>query len=129
MLDPLVHGQDRDVAGPRQAALAQDRLEAAQHRDRTVAGWITNLSAPDPYYISPIVMGLTMFVQQRMTPATMDPAQAKIMMFMPVMFTFMSLSFPSGLVIYWTVSNIWGIGQQYFTNYLIGRPAKPAAAK
>ena len=93
------------------------------------AGWITNLSAPDPYYISPIVMGLTMFVQQRMTPATMDPAQAKIMMFMPVMFTFMSLSFPSGLVIYWTVSNIWGIGQQYFTNYLIGAPAKPAAAK
>ena len=72
-------------------------------------------------------MGLTMFVQQRMTPATMDPAQAKIMMFMPVMFTFMSLSFPSGLVIYWTVSNIWGIGQQYFTNYLIGSPAKPAA--
>jgi YidC/Oxa1 family membrane protein insertase len=91
-------------------------------------GWITNLSAPDPYFISPIVMGATMFVQQKMTPATMDPAQAKIMMFMPVMFTFMSLSFPSGLVIYWTVSNIWGIGQQYFTNYLIGGPSKPVVA-
>jgi YidC/Oxa1 family membrane protein insertase len=73
-------------------------------------------------------MGATMFWQQRMTPAAMDPAQAKIMMFMPVMFTFMSLSFPSGLVIYWTVSNIWGIGQQYFTNYLIGSPSKPVVA-
>ncbi|MDO8678588.1 MAG: membrane protein insertase YidC [Acidobacteriota bacterium] len=101
--------------------------QSIEIRGAHFAGWITNLSAPDPYFISPLVMGATMFLQQRMTPATMDPAQAKIMMFMPVMFTFMSLSFPSGLVIYWTVSNIWGIGQQYFTNYLIGSPAKPAA--
>ena len=101
--------------------------QSIEIRGAHFAGWITNLSAPDPYFISPIVMGLTMFVQQKMTPATMDPAQAKIMMFMPVMFTFMSLSFPSGLVIYWTVSNTWGIGQQYFTNYLIGSPVKPAA--
>ena len=102
--------------------------QSIEIRGAHFAGWITNLSAPDPYFISPIVMGLTMFVQQKMTPATMDPAQAKIMMFMPVMFTFMSLSFPSGLVIYWTVSNIWGIGQQYFTNYLIGGPSKPVVA-
>ena len=100
--------------------------QAIEIRGAHFVGWITNLSAPDPFFISPLIMGATMFWQQRMTPTTMDPAQAKIMMFMPVMFTFMSLSFPSGLVIYWTVSNVWGIGQQYFTNYLIGSPAKPA---
>ena len=103
--------------------------QSIEIRGAHFAGWIHNLSAPDPYFISPLIMGATMFWQQKMTPATMDPAQAKIMMFMPVMFTFMSLSFPSGLVIYWTVSNIWGIGQQYFTNYLIGSPAKPVVAK
>jgi YidC/Oxa1 family membrane protein insertase len=102
--------------------------QSIEIRGAHFAGWIHNLSAPDPYFISPLIMGATMFLQQRMTPATMDPAQAKIMMFMPVMFTFMSLSFPSGLVIYWTVSNIWGIGQQYFTNYLIGRPSKSIVA-
>ena len=102
--------------------------QSIEIRGAHFAGWINNLSAPDPYFISPLIMGATMFLQQRMTPATMDPAQAKIMMFMPVMFTFMSLSFPSGLVIYWTVSNIWGIGQQYFTNYLIGSSAKPVVA-
>ena len=102
--------------------------QSIEIRGAHFAGWIHNLSAPDPYFISPLIMGATMFWQQKMTPATMDPAQAKIMMFMPVMFTFMSLSFPSGLVIYWTVSNIWGIGQQYFTNYLIGGPSKPVVA-
>ena len=102
--------------------------QSIEIRGAHFAGWINNLSAPDPYFISPLIMGATMFWQQKMTPATMDPAQAKIMMFMPVMFTFMSLSFPSGLVIYWTVSNIWGIGQQYFTNYLIGGPSKPVVA-
>jgi YidC/Oxa1 family membrane protein insertase len=100
---------------------------AIEIRGAHFAGWITNLSGPDPYFISPLLMGATMFWQQKMMPATMDPTQARIMMFMPVMFTFMSLSFPSGLVIYWTVSNVWAIGQQYFTNYLIGGPVKPAA--
>jgi YidC/Oxa1 family membrane protein insertase len=85
-------------------------------------GWITNLSAPDPWFVSPVLMGLTMWWQQKMTPTTMDPTQQKVMMFMPAMFTLMSFSFPSGLVIYWLVSNLWGIGQQKFTNYLIGPP-------
>ncbi|MFA5908950.1 MAG: membrane protein insertase YidC [Vicinamibacterales bacterium] len=89
--------------------------------------WITNLSAPDPLYITPVLMGLTQFWQTKMTPTTADPAQQKIMMFMPLMFTFMSLSFPSGLVIYWLVSTVWTIGQQYATNYLIGAPAKRIA--
>jgi YidC/Oxa1 family membrane protein insertase len=89
-------------------------------------GWIHNLSAPDPFYILPLVMGAAQFWQTKMTPSTADPAQQRIMMFMPIMFSVMSLSFPSGLVIYWLVSTLFTIGQQYFTNYLIGAPARPA---
>lgn len=87
----------------------------------------------DPLFITPILMGITMIWQQKMTPSSMDPAQAKIMMFMPVMFTFMFLWAPSGLVIYWFVSNLFAIGQQYMTNRLIGPPpgaiARPMATK
>ncbi len=77
--------------------------------------WITDLSVKDPYYILPIVMGVTMVLQQRMTPAT-DPKQQKIMMIMPVVFTFMFLSFASGLVLYWLVNNILSIVQQFYVN-------------
>jgi YidC/Oxa1 family membrane protein insertase len=84
--------------------------------------WIKDLSAHDPLYITPILMGATMVVQQRMTPSTGDPTQQKIMMLMPLMFTGMFLWAPSGLVIYWFVSNLWAIGQQYLTNRLIGPP-------
>jgi YidC/Oxa1 family membrane protein insertase len=90
-------------------------------------GWLTNLSAPDPLYITPLLMGATQFWQTRLTPSTADPAQQKIMMFMPIMFMVMSFNFPSGLVIYWLVSTLFTIGQQYFTNYLIGAPAKAVA--
>ncbi|MCG6551026.1 MAG: membrane protein insertase YidC [Candidatus Magnetominusculus sp. LBB02] len=78
--------------------------------------WITDLSAKDPHYVLPIIMGGTMFLQQKMTPTTMDPAQAKVMMFMPIIFTFMFLSFPSGLVLYWLVSNVLSIVQQAYIN-------------
>jgi YidC/Oxa1 family membrane protein insertase len=61
-------------------------------------------------------MGASMFIQQKMTPTVGDPAQAKIMLIMPVMFTFMFLSFPSGLVLYWLVTNVLSIGQQYYIN-------------
>ena len=83
-------------------------------------GWIHDLRRADPYYITPLLMGVTMFWQQKMTPTTADPTQQKVMMFMPFMFTVMFLPQPGGLAIYWLVSNLWGIGQQYFTNYLIG---------
>ena len=76
--------------------------------------WITDLSAKDPYYITPVLMGATMFLQQKMTPSAVDPAQQKIMMLMPVIFTFMFLNFPAGLVLYWLVNNVLSIGQQYF---------------
>lgn len=78
--------------------------------------WITDLSSKDPYYITPIIMGATMFIQQKMTPTSMDPTQAKIMLMLPVIFTFMFLNFPSGLVIYWLVNNILSIAQQYYIN-------------
>jgi len=100
---------------------------AIEIRGANFFGWITNLSGPDPYFITPVLMGVAQFWQTKMTPTTADPAQQKIMMFMPIMFTFMSLSFPSGLVIYWLVSTVWTIGQQYATNYLIGAPAKRIA--
>jgi YidC/Oxa1 family membrane protein insertase len=88
--------------------------------------WIQDLSRPDPYFVVPILMGVTMFWQQRITPTTVDPMQQRIMLIMPVMFTFFFLWFPSGLVIYWFTSNLWAIGQQYFTYWLIGPPVPVA---
>lgn len=77
--------------------------------------WIKDLSESDPYYISPILMGVTMFLQQKMTPSVGgDPIQQKVMLFLPVIFTFMFISFPAGLVIYWTINNILTIAQQYY---------------
>ncbi|UCD71338.1 MAG: membrane protein insertase YidC [Syntrophobacterales bacterium] len=78
--------------------------------------WIRDLSYRDPIYISPLLMGASMVWQQKMTPTMGDPRQAKMMMFMPIIFTFIFLSFPAGLVIYWLVTNILTIGQQYFIN-------------
>lgn len=78
--------------------------------------WITDLSAKDPYYVTPIIMGATMFIQQKMTPTSMDPIQAKMMLALPIVFTFMFLNFPSGLVIYWLVNNVLTIAQQAYIN-------------
>lgn len=78
--------------------------------------WIADLSAKDPYYVLPIVMGATWFLQQKMMPTPGDPRQAKIMMFMPVIFTFMFLSLASGLVLYWLMGNVMSVIQQYFVN-------------
>jgi YidC/Oxa1 family membrane protein insertase len=107
--------------------------QAIELRGAPFIGWITDLSTHDPWYVTPLMMGATMVWQQRLTPSTADPIQQKMMMFMPVMFTFMFLWAPSGLVIYWFVSNLWAIGQQYLTNYLIGppaaRPVRPPAER
>ena len=78
--------------------------------------WITDLSAKDPYYVTPIIMGITMFIQQKMTPTNMDPIQAKMMLALPVVFTFMFLNFPAGLVVYWLVNNVLTIAQQAYIN-------------
>jgi YidC/Oxa1 family membrane protein insertase len=78
--------------------------------------WLADLSLKDPYYITPILMGGTMFLQQLLTPSTVDPMQKRMFMMMPIVFTFLFLSFPSGLVIYWLTNNILSIAQQYAIN-------------
>ena len=97
-------------------------------------GWIHDLSSHDPYYVLPVLMGATSFWQQKMMPATGgDPAQQKMMMFMPLFMMFIFLWLPAGALIYYVVTNIWTIGQQYLTNYLIGPPnvrtMRPAAER
>ncbi|MDR1125550.1 MAG: membrane protein insertase YidC [Deltaproteobacteria bacterium] len=76
--------------------------------------WLYDLSLQDPYYITPIVMGALMFLQQKLTPAPGDPTQAKIMLFMPVIFVFFFLSFPSGLVVYWLMNSLLSVAQQHW---------------
>ncbi|MCL4680419.1 MAG: membrane protein insertase YidC [Rhodocyclaceae bacterium] len=81
--------------------------------------WIEDLSAMDPYYVLPIIMGVSMVVQTKLNPTPPDPIQAKVMTAMPIVFTFMFLWFPSGLVLYWTVNNILSIAQQWRITRLI----------
>lgn len=94
-------------------------------------GWIHDLSAKDPFYIYPVLMGISMFVQQKMTPtAGMDPMQAKIMLFMPILFTFIMLNLPSGLTVYIFLSTLLGIAQQWVINREPASvPAKTAMVK
>ncbi len=91
-------------------------LYSIELRHAPFVWWIQDLSAKDPYYITPIIMGATMFWQQKISPQAGDPMQAKIMLLMPVIFTFLFLNFPSGLVIYWLFNNILSIAQQYYVN-------------
>jgi len=101
---------------------------AIEIRGEPFIGWITDLSARDPYYITPILMGASQLWQQMLTPSSADPVQAKMMLMMPLVFTFMFLWMPSGLVIYWFTSNLLAIGQQYLTNRLVGPPPNLARA-
>lgn len=78
--------------------------------------WITDLSAKDPYYVMPVLVGVTMFVQQLMTPVVGDPAQAKMMRWMSLAFVVMFIGMPSGLMVYWLAQNVMQIGQQWWTN-------------
>ena len=79
--------------------------------------WITDLSAKDPYYVIPVLMGVAMFFQQKLSPkTTMDPTQAKMMLFMPIVFTLFMLNLPSGLTLYILFSTLFGIAQQLFIN-------------
>ncbi|MCC6967193.1 MAG: membrane protein insertase YidC [Nitrospira sp.] len=83
--------------------------------------WIKDLSVQDPYYVLPIIMGATMVIQQKITPTTMDPMQAKIMLFLPVFMTFLFVNFPAGLVLYWLTNNTLTITQQVVTERLFGK--------
>lgn len=87
-----------------------------QLRNAPLILWIHNLAAPDPYYVLPILMGVTMLISQKMNPMVGDPTQAKIMLILPIVFTFIFINFPAGLLLYWTVNNILTIVQQYIIN-------------
>lgn len=89
-------------------------LSTVEMREAPWLGWITDLSAKDPYYILPIIMGVTSVIQTRLNPKPADPIQAKVMTYMPIAFTFMFLWFPSGLVLYWIVNNTLSIAQQWY---------------
>jgi YidC/Oxa1 family membrane protein insertase len=94
-------------------------LGTVEMRGAPWLGWIADLSAKDPYYVLPLIMGVTMFVQTKLNPAPPDPMQAKLMLWMPVIFTGMFLFFPAGLVLYWTVNNALSIAQQWQCNRLV----------
>lgn len=88
-------------------------LESVEMRNAPFALWIQNLSEQDPYYILPILMGISMFIQQKLNPAPVDPVQQKIFQYMPFVFTIFFLWFPAGLVLYWVVNNVLSIAQQW----------------
>ncbi len=89
-------------------------LESVELRQAPFILWIQDLSVLDPYYVLPIIMGVTMFIQQKLNPAPIDPVQAKVFMILPVAFSFFFAFFPSGLVLYWVVNNTLSIAQQYY---------------
>lgn len=99
---------------------------AIELRGAPFVGWITDLSRHDPWYVTPVLMGLSMLWQQRMMPTTADPIQQKVFLLMPIIFTVSFLWAPSGLVLYWFTSNLLAIGQQYFTNRTMTQPAPVA---
>jgi YidC/Oxa1 family membrane protein insertase len=97
-------------------ALYKALFVAIELRQSPFCLWIKDLSEMDPYYVTPIVMGLSYFLQQKMTPTSADPTQQKMMMLMPVVFTVIFLNLPSGLVLYFFVSNLLSIAQQVYMN-------------
>ncbi len=102
-------------------------IETVEMRQAPFIGYLTDLSSKDPYFILPLLMGVSMFIQQRLSPPPADPLQAKIMQFFPVMFTGFFAFFPSGLVLYWVVNNVLSILQQWYINKTIGAPAPHSA--
>ena len=88
-------------------------LASVEMRNAPWLGWIQDLSTPDPFYILPVIMAVSMFIQTKLNPTPPDPIQAKVMMFMPIAFSVMFFFFPAGLVLYWVVNNILSIAQQW----------------
>ena len=91
-------------------------VESVELRHAPWIGWITDLSAMDPWFILPIFMGMTMFVQQMLNPQPTDPMQAKMMKILPMIFVVFMLWFPAGLVLYWTVNNLFSMTHQHLVN-------------
>lgn len=106
-------------------------LASIEIRNAPWLGWITDLAAPDPFYILPVLMAVSMFIQQKMSPPPPDPMQAKLMMTMPIIFSITFFFFPSGLVLYWVVNNILSILQQWWVTkrYMAGKIKDKPKAK
>jgi len=102
-------------------------LESVEMRQAPWMFWITDLSIKDPFFILPIIMGVTMFIQQQLNPTPPDPMQARIMKLLPIIFTFFFLWFPAGLVLYWVVNNVLSIAQQWYITRKIERQAAASA--
>ncbi len=94
-------------------------LESVELRQADWIFWFTDLSAKDPYFVLPLLMGITMFIQQKLNPPPMDPMQAKIMSALPIVFTVFFAFFPSGLVLYWVVNNTLSIAQQWYITRIV----------
>lgn len=103
-------------------------LESVEMRQAPWLLWITDLSIKDPFFILPIIMGATMFIQQQLNPTPPDPMQARVMKLMPIIFTFFFLWFPAGLVLYWVVNNCLSIAQQWYITRKIEAATKSANA-
>ena len=99
-------------------------LESVELRQAPWILWLDDLSIKDPFFVLPLIMGVSMFVQQKLNPPPPDPMQAKILMFLPVVFTVMFAFFPSGLVLYWVVNNLLSIAQQWVITKRIEEGAK-----
>ncbi|MDE2089567.1 MAG: membrane protein insertase YidC, partial [Gammaproteobacteria bacterium] len=104
-------------------------LESVELRQAPFILWLHDLSTPDPYYVLPLLMGVTMLLQQRLNPAPIDPIQQKVMMVLPVVFTVFFAFFPSGLVLYWVVNNTLSIAQQWVITRRLERSVKAKPAK
>ena len=100
-------------------------MESVELRHAPFMLWIEDLSAMDPYFVLPLIMGVSMFIQQKLNPPPPDPMQAKVMQWMPVIFTFFFLFFPAGLVLYWVVNNSLSIVQQYIITKRIEKTGLP----
>jgi len=106
-------------------ALYWTLMAAVELRQTPWLGWVTDLSLRDPYLILPLLMAVTMYIQSHFSPPPADPVQAKIMKFMPLVFSLMFFMFPAGLVLYWVVNNTLSILQQW---YITRQSEKEAAA-
>ena len=95
-------------------------VESIELRQADFVLWLTDLTAMDPYFILPVIFGVSMFIQQKLNPAPQDPAQAMVMKAFPIVFTVFFAFFPSGLVLYWVVNNILSIAQQWYITHKLG---------
>lgn len=98
-------------------------LESVEMRQAPFILWIEDLSIADPFYILPIIMGVTMLIQHRLNPTPLDPIQARVMMILPIVFTFFFIFFPAGLVLYWVVNNTLSIAQQWYITRMMEKKA------